>query len=269
MLGKVSDAPLPPVRDWDLAETEGDCELLIPNVPFCDPGCGADICRPGNECIPYPVGQNVGQVTLSGVQLESGETSLVLKEVAKNYQPPPNTSFAFPPFAEGDEVSVVAVGADYPGFELVAPAVAPLVFTSDDFALEEGKAFELTWEAAADSDQSRVHLKLDLSHHGGTKGKIECDTADDGALTISSEMMTELIGLGVAGFPTIELTRQSSATASIPQGRVELVVSAFAGQGVTIAGVESCTQTTCEDSADSQCIPCPEGLMCQSDLTCQ
>jgi hypothetical protein len=266
VLGRVNDTPLPSVLVWDLAQEDGDCQLLLPTAPFCDPGCGAEICQPDNVCVPYPVGQNVGEVTLSGVKLETGETTLVLKEVAKNYQPPPGTKFAFPPFEEGDEVSFHAAGAVYPGFDVDAPAVAPLSLTSTDFALEEGKAFELKWDAASDPGASRVHVKLNISHHGGTKGEIKCDTDDDGELTISAELMTELIGLGVAGFPTVEVTRASSSMASITQGRIELVVSAFVGQGVTIAGLDSCTATSCD--AGGECIPCPEGKTCQSDFTC-
>lgn len=267
VLGKVSDAALPPVLIWELAQEDGDCQLLLPMAPFCDPGCGAEICQPDNVCVPYPVGQNVGEVTLSGVKLETGESTLVLKEVAKNYQPPAGTRFAFPPFAEGDEVAFHAAGADYPGFDVAAPAVAPLSLTSTDFALDEGKAFALTWDAAGDPSASRVHVKLNISHHGGTKGEIKCDTDDDGELTISAEMMTELIGLGVAGFPTVEVTRASRSVASTSRGRIELVVSAFVGHGVSIAGLDSCTATSCD--AGSECVPCPEGKTCQSDLTCQ
>jgi hypothetical protein len=269
VLGKVSDAPLSPNVIWELAHEDGDCRVLTPSVPFCDPGCGADICQPGNVCVPYPVGQSVGEVTLSGVQLTSGESELILKEVVKNYQPPPGTMFAFPPFAEGDEVRVHAAGGDYPGFDLATAAVAPLSLTSTDFALEEGKDLALTWEAAGANATSQVHLKLDISHHGGSKGMIECDTADDGELTISGALMTELIGLGVAGFPTVELTRVSTASASTAEGRVELKVSAFAGQSVTVAGFDSCNATTCDDPEDPNCVPCPDGLECQSDLTCQ
>jgi hypothetical protein len=269
VIGKVSNAALPPNVIWTLAHEDGDCRVLTPSVPFCDPGCGADICQPGNVCQPYPVGQNVGEVTLSGVQLMSGETELILKEVVKNYQPPPGTVFVFPPFAEGDEVRVHAAGADYPGFDLVTAAVAPLSLTSTDFALEEGKDLELTWEAAGAGASSQIHLKLDISHHGGTKGMIECDTADTGSLTVSGALLTELIGLGVAGFPTLELTRVSTGSAGIPQGRVELKVSAFAGEAVTVAGFDSCNATTCEDPNDADCLPCPDGLECQSDLTCK
>ena len=87
---------------------------------------------------------------------------------------------------------------------------------------------------------------------------IECDTDDTGAITISASLMTELIGLGVAGFPSVIITRVSSDSAQIAVGRVELAVSSKVERLVTVAGVDSCTE-----DAD-----CPDGGTCQSDLTC-
>lgn len=268
VIGQVKDAPLQPSIVWTDTQQDGDCILQEPSAPFCDPGCGGDICVEGNTCVPHPVGHSVGEVTVSGVKLESGQTQLVLREINTAYQAPPNTTYTFPPFTEGELVEVHATGGDYPGFDLVAHAVAPLSLTSDDFDIAEDEPFALTWAAAKNPAQSRVHLELDISHHGGTRGRIECDTDDDGELTISGEMMTALIGLGVAGFPTVELTRISSGGANISQGCVELRVSSFVSQSVTVAGIMSCTDTTC--SADSSgCVPCPDGMTCRADLVCE
>jgi hypothetical protein len=103
-----------------------------------------------------------------------------------------------------------------------------------------------------------VHIKIDISHHGGSRGQIECDADDTGALTISAELMTELIKLGVAGFPSVILTRASTDSAKIEVGRVELAVSSKTERIVTVAGYESCT-------ADSDC---PDSGVCLPDLTC-
>jgi hypothetical protein len=268
VIGQVRDVPPPPNIVWTDTGEDGDCRLQEPSAPFCDPGCGADVCVEGNTCVPHAKGHSVGEVTVSGVELQSGETQLVLKEINTNYQAPPNTVYAFPPFAEGERVKVHAAGGDYPGFDLVAHAVAPLSLTSDDFDIEENKAFTLTWNGAKDPGQSQVHLDLDISHHGGTRGRIQCDTDDDGDLTISGELITALIGLGVAGFPTVELTRVSSGGADIAQGCVELRVSSFVSQSVTVAGVTSCTETTCSGDS-SGCVPCPDGMTCRSDLVCE
>ena len=82
---------------------------------------------------------------------------------------------------------------------------------------------------------------------------------DSGELLISAALMTELIGLGVAGFPSVILTRTSRGTTPIEVGLVELEVSSKVERFVTVAGVESCNMD--ED--------CPDGELCQMDLTCR
>jgi hypothetical protein len=259
VIGKVNDGASPPTLSWSVIKEEGDCRVEKPSVPFCDPACGAEVCVAEDKCVPYPAGQSVGDVTIDGLMVEGSGTSLMLKEIAKAYQPPANTTFAWPPFAEGDDVTVKAAGGSFSAFELKAKGVKPLIVTATEFEVAEGKPLELTWEAATDPKASKVHLKLDISHHGGTRGMIQCDTDDSGSLTIPAELMTELIGLGVAGFPTFVLTRSTRATAQIAPGVVELEVSAKVEQAVTVEGVVSCTEDT----------DCPDGASCQDDLTCE
>jgi hypothetical protein len=258
VIGKVSDGPSPSAVIWTVTTEDGDCHVAVPSVPFCSEGCPSEVCVADDVCQAYPTGHAVGEVTLSGVNLAGGGSEIVLKEVAKAYQPPAGTSFAYPPFAEGDAIALQASGGDYSAFELGATGVAPITLSSTDFELDEGKALELTWNAAADPKASQVHIKLDISHHGGARGMIECDTDDSGAITISAELITELIGLGVAGFPSVILTRTVKDSAQIEVGLVELVISSKVERLVTVAGVESCTE-----DAD-----CPDGGTCQADLTC-
>lgn len=258
VIGKVNDAPTPSTIIWDEVKEEGPCRLEKPRAPFCEGGCGADVCVDDDVCQPYATGHSVGEVKLSGVTVTGGGSELVLKEIAKSYQPPAGTVFTYPPFAEGDAISVQAAGGDYSAFDLSAKGVAPVAFSSTDFELDEGKALELAWNGAMDPQSSQVHIKIDISHHGGSRGQIECDADDTGALTISAELMTELIKLGVAGFPSVILTRASRGSAKIEVGRVELAVSSKTERIVTVAGYESCT-------ADSDC---PDDGVCQADLTC-
>jgi hypothetical protein len=259
VIGKVSDGKSPAPVIWTEIKADGDCRLETPSVPFCDPACGADVCVADDTCKPHPTGHSVGEVTLDGLNLAAGGSTLMLREIVKAYQPPANTTFAWPPFAEGDEIKIKAAGGDYTAFELTAQGVKPLILTSTTFEVAEATALNITWEAASDPKASQVHLKLDISHHGGTRGMIQCDTDDTGSLTVSADLMTELIGLGVAGFPTFVLTRSTRGTAQIAPGVVELEVSAKVEQAVTVAGVVSCT-----DSAD-----CPDGGPCRDDLTCE
>ncbi|HYP91025.1 MAG TPA: hypothetical protein VEQ59_22825 [Polyangiaceae bacterium] len=259
VLGKVVSGATPASVVWEVTKTEGTCRLEKPRVPFCSPACGSAVCVEDDVCQPYPDALSVGAVTLSGVKDAGGGATLTLKEVAKAYQAPAGTAFAYPPFAEGDAVHLSAAGGDLPGFELETPGVATLWLGSDASALESGKPLELAWTAAADPKASSVHLKLDVSHHGGSKGMIECDQDDTGSLTIPASLITELLGLGVAGFPTVIVTRSTTAQADVGRGVVALVVASTTEHAVTVPGVDSCTE-------DEQC---PDGETCQADLTCQ
>jgi hypothetical protein len=259
VLGKVTSGATPSAVVWEEAGAEGACRLEKPRVPFCTPSCGADVCVEDDVCRPYPTAQSVGAVTLTGVRLLDGTSDLALKEVAKAYQPPAGTMFAYPPFQEGDAVKVSAAGGDLPGFDLQTTGVAPMWLSNENLTLEEGEPLELTWEAAADPRASSIHLKLDISHHGGSKGMIECDQDDTGTLSIPAALVTELLGLGVAGFPTVIVTRSASARTSVGSGDVALTIASTIERGVTVPGVESCTD-------DAQC---PTGETCQADLTCQ
>ena len=259
VVGQVGDGPIPSNVIWTEAKHDGGCRLETPTVPFCATPCGADVCVADDVCQAYPAAHSVGAVTLKGVKLAAGGTEVTLKEIAHAYQPVAGTALAFPPFGASDDVSVHADGGDYTAFDLSAKGVDPLVFTSTDFELEDAKPLVLTWDAAGDPQSSQMHLKLDISHHGGVKGIIECDSDDTGTLTISAAMISELLGLGVAGFPSVVLMRQSIDTAKIAPGLVKLEVSARAEHYVTVKGVDSCNVT-----AD-----CPAGKTCATDSTCQ
>ena len=78
-------------------------------------------------------------------------------------------------------------------------------------------------------------------------------------LEIPAALLDSLVALGVAGFPTIVLTRSTVGSAVIAAGRVDLLVFSELEQEVEIPGLVSCT-----DDAD-----CPEGETCGSDLRCR
>jgi hypothetical protein len=260
IVGQVGDGPIPANVVWTVVKEDGGCRLETPTAPFCAAGCGSDVCVADDKCQAYPSGHSVGEVTLKGVKLAAGGTDLTLKEIAKAYQPPAGTALAYPPFGFGDDVSLHAAGGDYGAFDLASKGVDPLSFTSTDFEIEEGKALALTWAAPADPKSANIHVKVDISHHGGIKGMIECDSDDTGGVTISAAMMTELIGLGVAGFPSVVVMRQSIDSVKIAPGRVNLEVSARVEHYLTVKGVDSCTVD--ED--------CPTGKTCRTmDSTCQ
>lgn len=260
VVGKVYDGETPAAVIWEAGTKVGDCQLATPRVPFCETPCGGSaVCVEDDTCAPYPTAGSVGTVTATGIKTEGGAAEFAMEPIANNYQPPASVTLAYPGFAEGELVTLEAAGADIEGFKLSARGIAPLTLGNGSIPLAEDTPLTLTWTPAADPARSSIHVKLDISHHGGSKGMIECETADSGSLELDGALITELLDLGVAGFPSIIVTRRAVGSAAIAAGRVDLVLSSKVEHFVDIAGLTSC-------SADSDC---PDGQTCQDDLTCK
>jgi hypothetical protein len=261
VLGAVLDRKQPEAIIWDATLTDGACVLRVPRVPFCDPGCGGSaVCVDEDTCAPYGSKQDLGTVHATGLMTTTGASALDLTAIAGNYQVPGNLQLAYPAFAPGGAITLAASGSAFtPAFTLTGKGISPLQLTSADPALARNEPLTITWTAPAGDAATRVWLALDISHHGGSKGKIECDAPDTGALTLSAQIMTRLLDLGAAGFPTVIVIRQATTSSLVTSGRVDLVVSSKIERPVTVPGITSCTE-------DEQCTP-PQ--TCQADLTCR
>lgn len=257
--GKVFDGPTPDTTVWDLVAADGGCRLLTPRAPWCESGCGADACVEDGVCQPWPKAHAVGTLQVSGVTGADGGTTFNIEPIGTSYQPTGGT-LPYPAFAPAAPIVVAAAGSALCGpFEAQALGVAPLELTSGAVAIEPGTPMALTWAAPGLTPGAVVHVKVDLSHHGGSRGLLLCDVEDTGALTVPVALSDGLVGLGYSGFPTIVITRRSTGSAVIPPGRVDVVVSSAVELPVSLPGLTSCT-----DDAD-----CPPGETCQFDLKCQ
>jgi hypothetical protein len=258
VVGRVQNATTPSQIVWEQRAVRGDCRLMVPRVPFCATPCGGTaVCVENDMCRPYALGQNAGTVRVTGVRTSTGATSFELVSVANSYQAPGSVMLPFPAFAEGDAIRVEAMGsATVTAFALETRGVAPLTLSSSSYRMQTGMPLGLAWTAPQRSGQT-VTVHLDISHHGGTRGKIECTTADDGELVIEADLITRLMALGIAGFPTVVVTRGSTGTANLRAGRVELKISSGLEVPVEIPNLRSCL-------ADADC----DGGMCRPDLTC-
>lgn len=259
VVGKIYDGVTPVTTVWEKPQVEGDCTLTTPRVPFCSTPCGGSgACVEDDTCLAYPTAHGAGTVTMTGLNATDGGSSLDLLLVSNTYQAPPSVPLAYPPFAEGDAIGLTAKGDYFPAFALSAKGIAPLTLASGELALKSGQPLTLNWTKGGESS-AKIHVKLDISHHGGSKGQIECDTADSGSLSIGATLVSKLLSLGVAGFPTVIVTRHTLGSSVISAGRVELEISSSVEQGVTIDGLNSCTAKN----------DCPSGQECQTDLTCK
>jgi hypothetical protein len=200
----------------------------------------------------------VGKLTLTGAKTKDGATTVTMDPILNGYQMTAGTNLAYDPFTEGDPVSVSAAGDTVLGkFSVSAKAISRLAVLNDSIVLADGKPIQLRWTPPGKDVGSRVSVAVDISHHGGAKGKIECETADNGTLDIDASLVDALKALGVSGFPRIELSRKSVGTNA--QVHVDLEIESPITKLVSIPGLISC-------SGDEEC---PEGKTCQQDLQCK
>lgn len=270
--GKVYNGPTPATVQWTVALTSGDCRVETPHTPFCTTACGSSAaCVADDTCQPYPTAIGVGTVHVASVPnttsttTDAGTTSheattFDSAPVVNGYQPAAGVVLHLPPFTEGTAVTVDAAGSsNAQAFSLSAPGVAPLALGQTTVQLATGSDVDLTWDAGSAAVGARVTVDIDISHHGGLRGQLLCDTDDDGALTIDSTLVDKLISLGVSGFPSIRVTREKAGSALIVGGRVDLTVKSTTERSITIPGLTSCT-------GDDDC---PSGQTCQDDLQCK
>jgi len=254
--GVVYSAPTPVLTVWEEAATDGDCRLLTPRQPFCPAGCPGAACVEDDTCQDYPDVLDAGLVHVEGLADGAGGTTLELEAVAGSYQ---SDTLAWPAAAEGVVVRVEAAGGDaLPAFAVESQGVAPLALDRSAYDLVAGQPLAIGWTPPQYAGASRVSLKLDISHHGGSNGKIECETADTGALVIPADLVDALLARGASGFPTVVVERHAIGATSVGFGRIELSVFSQLEVAIVIDGLVSC-------SGDEDC---PDGQTCQTDLRC-
>lgn len=260
VIGKISDGPTPEGVIWTKASTVGACALSKPSVPFCNTPCGGSaLCIAANTCKSYPAAKTVGTVRVTGVKTSTGGADFSMDPVANNYQPI-GLTLPYPAFSAGDPIKFSATGGAYAPFALNTVGIPALSIVSNQLTIAPNQAARLSWTPPSQPLGSKIFVKLDISHHGGTKGMIECETDDSGTLDIAATLITDLVNLGTAGFPSIIVTRKAPVgSATIAIGRIDLVVASSIEQLVAVPGVVSCTDSTM----------CKNGTTCQADLTCK
>lgn len=248
--GRLYDRPPIPLTPLVLEQTEGDCQLFSAQVPLCTEPClSGTLCVAEDECAPYPRAQDVGEIRMSGL----GDEDVILEPFPPSYIYQ-SDELPYPPCVEGAEVTMTA-GA----LSARATCIAPLDFPEmDAIPVTRAKPVLLSWTPAEKPELGRIRVLLDVSHHGGKKGEITCDTEDTGALEIPASLVTALVDQGLAGFPSIFVTRVSEGKA---QGRPEVLFTiASTVERPVDTGITSCLTND----------ECPAGEVCnQETLICQ
>ena len=262
VFGRVHNGETPSPVLWTKTGEADGCELLVPSSPFCEQSCPSSAaCTGENACTPYPQSMDAGEITVAGVETTEGASAVAVSPL-----PPSNTyqligaTLAYPPFLEGEEVVFTNDGGNVGVLTASTSAIAPLTTTQDSVVIAQDSPALITW-SAPQSGSSRVHVSVDISHHGGQKGEIRCDVPDNGSLEIPASLVNGLIALGFAGFPTVQVERRSESIAATALGGVAFRVSADVTLPIEIPGLNSCAEPGSSEE-------CPPGETCQLDLKC-
>jgi hypothetical protein len=256
VLGIINDGPVPPTSVFDKKDSVSSCVLFKTRNPFCDPPCGSNAeCVEDDSCQPYPNVVDAGLVTVKGMKiLKDAGTSFTMDYIAGNYQSP---TLELPPCAEGDTVTFTVAGkGSVPACTLTIRGIKPLKLLTDTFPCVDGQPLQIQWELPGVSGISRIHVLIDISYHGGSKGKIEGDCEDNGSLTIAASLLDKLKSYGISGFPKIEIYRRSTSVSAA--AKIKVVFESKIVRFLSIPGIISCNSN----------VPCPEGQYCGPDQRC-
>ena len=263
VFGVVRDAPVNESIAWDLEDSLSSCDLLTPRAPFCDPACDvSSTCVEDGVCAPNPTAHSVGTVTLTGVGTEAGGPITISPMTGSNtYTPSGTVTLLYPPAAEGAGIEVSTEGGDYAPFSITGTGIAELaMLNTSPVDMPPDQDLALQWTPPGAGATTRIEIEIDISHHGGARGLIRCTVDDTGSFSVPQSLVSGLINLGVAGFPTVMITRRSRGSVEIQPGRVDLDVFATVVLDLNIPGFISCN-----DNADCVAV----GLTtCQNDRTC-
>jgi hypothetical protein len=241
--------PNPALGPLVASQTQGDCQLLVPKAVTCAPTCMGGVCTDNNHCAPDPAHQTAGVIHVQGL----AGMDIALEPMGPNLAYSGAPTLPFKPCAEGTLVQ--ATGA---AFALAGACIAPLTLTGPTtLPVVSGQPVTITWTPPGRAGISRVQLALEIAHHGGYRGEIDCEVADSGSFVIPASLVTALINLGRAGYPKLQVVRLSSAAASAQPG-VRFSMQSFVERDVD-TGVVSCMTTD----------ECPAGTTCQGNRTCQ
>jgi hypothetical protein len=255
--GTVADGVVP-ITILEEVGVEGGCRLMRRNNPFCDPPCGAGTtCDFDGSCIPYPDNQDLGTVTVGGMDVP---VVMVHVPPSFNYF---ETELPHPVFQPGQLIELRTWDSLHGGdFTLHGVGVEPLDLGGvDTWIIYDGLDLPITWTPpTAPVVRSHVHLRLNIDQHGNTPVQMFCEFEDDGAASVPASLITQLVNFGVTGFPNATLTRRTVDSTTVEGGCVDFQIRSPVEPSVRVDGFIPCNGD----------FDCPEGQTCHPvDFICE
>ncbi len=248
--GTVADGVVPATILTQM-NTVGGCTIWRKENPFCDPSCDPGYtCDFDGTCLPYPSGQDLGTVTMDGL-LEPVTMEPVIPGYGYFFTAIPN-----PPWTPGGLITLTSGGGAFEVFTLHGLGPDELVPDTTDWLLSAGAPLPLTWTPPASTTRTQVRATLQIDQHGTTPATVVCWFEDDGEDEIPAEIVDDMIGLGVSGFPNGTLMRLTTDAVDVGEGCVDLWMTDSLLPTVSISGYTPCTR---DDD-------CPEGQECNEAM---
>lgn len=254
MNGKFKDGPTPQAIIWEEVMESGGLKLMSPRTPTCTESCASnEKCVEDDSCMAQPSAIDVGDLTVTGVNTKEGTSSFTTKPLGSALNYMPKEDLAYPPFNEGDLVTITATGSvTSPAFTLSAPGIKPIKVLNDTIKFIEGQAINLKWEPAAIPGNSIIDILIDIAYHGGTSSKIKGEVADNGSFTINADILDALRKLGISGFPRIDVTRKAISIDEVVKSK--LVIQSMVSYELFIPNFVSCNNdSTCINAGFTNC----------------
>lgn len=231
-----------PVTVLELMAEEGGCQLLRRNNPFCDPPCDAgDVCDFSGSCIPFPTNQDIGTVTVGGL-----EDRVVMRPIAPGNQYF-DTSVPHPVFQPGNLIELRTWDNTFGSSDVTlhGVGVAPIDVggPKTTWTIFDNQPLTITWNAPGGSLQSRIWVKLNIDQHGTTPVTMYCDLPDTGTADLPASLLHTLINYGVTGFPNATISRRTVDSAAIESGCMQLTVQSPTSPQIRVDGFIPCNNS--------------------------
>lgn len=240
-----------PITVLEEVGRDGTCVLLRRNNPFCDPPCASDqTCDFDGTCVPYPENQDLGTVTIGGL-----EADVIMQPIqpGNNYF---NTQMPHPAFTPGSLIELTTGCGVYDQVVLHGVGVEPVTLTSPDWVVRDGEDLPISWNAPTVpiNPGQHVQVRLNIDQHGNTPVQMFCSFPDTGTASLPASLVDQLMAFGVTGFPNATLTRRTVDSATLSSGGcIDFSITSPVDPNVLVDGF----------------IPCiPGGNTCPTGMTC-
>jgi hypothetical protein len=239
----------------NVAAEEGGCQLLTPRNLFCTSCDATQLCAGDEQCVPKPAKVSAGALHITGMAAQVDVSpNVITLDYSKTVLEP------FPAYEAGATIRLETDGDVVGAFAADLWGVPAFTTSQTVVAVKRDEPAHLEWDTTgADAEKAAIFVSFSVNVHGAVTGWIECSAPDTGSFDIPASLVTQLVDMGLSGFPRVDIERRSAATVTLPEGCVDTYVSSKIMLDIEVDGL-----TSCNVSGD-----CPDGQTCSPEMVCE